>query len=389
MSLCLFMVAGEASADLHAASLLKELQKQNPDLKCIGVGGAALKKAGMDVILDSEKLNVVGISDWWDRLIEVIGGYRKVIRYLEKNPPDYAVLLDLPDFNLRVAKKLKKLGVPVIYYISPQVWAWRKYRIHQIKRDVDLMLVVFPFEKDFYAKEGVDVVFVGHPLLETIHPRVNYRPQSEVLGHPRIAILPGSRKSEVRFHGALLSDLIHRIRERYPQAEIKVPIASTLNQSFVEQYISSGVVFETGHSHEVLNWADIAVVASGTATLETALIGTPFLLFYKVSKSSAWIYQNLMKYRSFIGMPNILLQREIIKEFFQKKADPKTLFQEVIKLIEDNKYRVEQAVNLQSCRAKLGDVGANILAAETIQQFINSKTTQGPENLGGDAIATH
>lgn len=367
----LFMVAGEASADMHAANLLRELKKFYPDLNCEGVGGDSLKEAGMNVVLESEKLNVVGISDWWDRAAEVLGGYKKVIRHLESAPPDYAVLLDLPDFNLRVAKKLKRLGVPVIYYISPQVWAWRKYRVRQIQRDINLMLVVFPFEKEFYDKYGVKVVFVGHPLLESIEPRITYRSQAEIEAAPRIAFLPGSRKSEVRFHGPILAKLEALLHEKYPHAEIKVPVARTLDKSFVEAHFQSKrITFEKGNSHDVLNWADVAVVASGTATLETALIGTPFSLFYKVSKLSAWFYRNLMNYRGFIGMPNLLHQKEWVREFFQDNATPENLFSETVKLINDETYRSAQSQALRTCREKLGDVGANNRAAETIHKFM-------------------
>ena len=370
MSKRLFMVAGEASADMHAATLLIELKKLNPDLHCLGVGGPMLRGLGMETILDSERLNVVGISDWLDRASEVLGGYRKVINSLKSNPPDYAVLIDLPDFNLRVAKHLKRLGVPVVYYISPQVWAWRKYRIKQIKRDVDLMLVVFPFEKEFYAREGLNVEFVGHPLLESIRGRESFRSQSEIFNSPRIALLPGSRKSEVRFHGPILKELAAEIIQKYPGAEFRVPVATTLSDVFVKQYMDSKCLnFQSGNSHEVLGWADIAVVASGTATLETALVGTPFTLFYKVSKTSAWLYRNLMSYRGFIGMPNLLLQTEVVKEYFQDLANPKTLYSEVDHLIQDENYRTTQASLLVKCRNLLGDRGANQRAAQSIDTF--------------------
>lgn len=371
MTTNLFMVAGEASADMHAAALLKELKKKHPGLHVSGVGGAALLSEGINLLLNSEKLNVVGISDWWDRIGEVLGGYKKVSHYIQNNPPDFAVLLDLPDFNLRLAKKLKRLGVPVIYYISPQVWAWRKYRIQQIKRDVDLMLVVFPFEKEFYDRHGVPVVFVGHPLLEAIQPRRQFRNQAEILSSPRIAVLPGSRRSEVRYHAPILNDLCAKLRTEYPNVEIKLPVAHTLSLDFVKEHIHEPCVELTStQSHEVIAWADVAVVASGTATLETALIGTPFSLFYKVSKTSAWIYRNVMSYRGFIGMPNLLHQKEVIREFFQDSATSQNIFEETNNLLKNEQYRNKQVSALSICRQKLGVTGANERAAEIIHQFL-------------------
>ncbi|MBM4316474.1 MAG: lipid-A-disaccharide synthase [Deltaproteobacteria bacterium] len=371
----LFMVAGEASADMHAASLLKELKNLNPEIECFGVGGPELRRTGMDIILESEKLNVVGISDWFDRMGEVLGGYRSVIKSLKSAPPDLAVLIDLPDFNLRVAKTLKRLGVPVIYYISPQVWAWRKYRINQIRRDVDLMMVVFPFEKEFYAKEGVEVAFVGHPLLESIRARSSYRNGSEIKIAPRVALLPGSRRSEVKFHAQVIVDLAQKIFEKYPKAQLRVPVAQTLSKDFVqEQLKGANIKIEEENSHHIIEWADVAVVASGTATLETALIGTPFALFYKVSSTSAWIYKKLVRFNNFIGMPNLLQNREVVKEFFQEEATPQNLFLEVDKLIQDETYRLSQSSSLLDCRKKLGDEGASLKAARNVYSFI----TKGP-----------
>lgn len=376
------MVAGEASADMHAAALLRELKKKKPDLDVVGVGGSALMSAGMELLLNSEKLNVVGISDWWDRLGEVLGGYKKVVDYLKAHKPDYAILLDLPDFNLRLAKKLKKLGVPVVYYISPQVWAWRKYRIHQIKRDVDLMLVVFPFEKEFYDDHEVPVVFVGHPLLESIRSKEVFRSQAEVVDSPRIALLPGSRQSEVKFHGPILDALISKIKKTYPRSQIRIPVAQTLSADFIRNHITSqDVTIERTDSHQVISWADVAVVASGTATLETALIGTPFSLFYKVSKLSGWVYRYLMSYQGFIGMPNLLHKKEVAKEFFQENATAENLFHETDKLIRNEAYRRGQIESLIDCRSKLGVEGASNRAAEHIQQFFESheKILRKPE----------
>jgi lipid-A-disaccharide synthase len=307
MSIKVLLIAGEASSDLAASGLVKELKRRNPDFEFFGVGGKKLSQEGMEIVVPSERLNVVGIADWWDKAKDIWLSYRKVIKAIETKRPDLAILLDLPDFNLRVAKKLKILKVPVVYYLSPQVWAWRKGRINLIKDRVSKMLVVFPFEKDFYQKEGVAVDFVGHPLVESVQPRKRYRDQAVIQKAPRITLLPGSRKSEVRYHAPLLKKLIQLLKKEYPDCQIQVPVASTLSPDWVTKSLGISPSELVTNSWDSFHWADLAVVASGTATLEAALIGTPFALFYRVSPSSAWIFKHFVKYSGFIGMPNILL----------------------------------------------------------------------------------
>lgn len=368
----IFLVAGEASADLAAASLVRDLKKLLPGPVFFGVGGKRLIEQGMEVIVHSESLNVVGLSDWWDRAKDVLFAYRKIVKAIEKRKPDIAVLIDLPDFNLRVAKKLKKLGVPVVYYVSPQVWAWRKNRIKLIKERVDEMLVVFPFEKQIYEKAGIPVSFVGHPLLELLQPRRRYRDQAIIEKAPRIAILPGSRKSEIRNHSSILRGLTDKIKKEYPEAQIRVPIANTLSVPWVAEKLGLKPTEISQDSWDTLQWADIAVVASGTATLETALIGTPFCLFYKVSASSSWVFKNLIKYQGFIGMPNILLGREVVKECFQENASPEKLFSEIKFMISSGLSRLNMASSLLSCRELLGEKGDQTRAASRVIENLRS-----------------
>lgn len=369
-----FIVAGEASADFAAAGLVKELKRLVPDCEFYGVGGKLLEQQGMKAIVSAETLNVVGISDWIDKAKDVLVAYRKVIRTIESNPPDYAILLDLPDFNLRLAKKLKKMNVPVIYYISPQIWAWRKKRIKQIKENVDKMLVVFPFEKEFYEKEGVPVEFVGHPLLETLQARKRYRDQAVIQKNPRIAILPGSRKSEIRYHTPIVKELIKKIKAQFPDAQIQVPVASTLPMERIRADLSLSPQEVVSNSWDCFQWADIAVVASGTATLEAALIGTPFCLFYRVSKSSGWIFKNIVKYKGFIGMPNILLGRQVIKEMFQEQATADHILKELTYLINSGPARLNMVSALLSCRQMLGEKGAHLKAAQIVAGLLHAPT---------------
>lgn len=370
MSTKILLIAGEASSDLAASGLVKELKKLVPQCEFYGVGGKQLIQQGMDVVVPADKLNVVGISDWFDKAKDIWVSYRKVIKAIEAKKPDLAILLDLPDFNLRVAKKLKSLGVPVVYYLSPQVWAWRKGRIKLIKERVSKMLVVFPFEKDFYQKEGVEVEFVGHPLVESLQPRKRYRDQAVIQKGPRVTLLPGSRKSEVRYHAPILKNLIALLKKEYPECQIQVPVASTLSADWVRKVLGLRTEELVTNSWDSFHWADLAVVASGTATLEAALIGTPFCLFYRVSPSSAWIFKHFVKYKGFIGMPNILLGRQVVKEFFQEGASPESIFSELKYLINSGPARLNMVSLLLSCRKILGEKGSHCKAAEQVMELI-------------------
>ena len=367
----IFLIAGESSADHHAACLIRELKKTT-EVQTFGVGGKRLEKEGMELVVDASSLNVMGIADWLDKFGEVLSSYRKVSALIDERKPDLAILLDLPDVNLRMAKKLKARGVPVVYYVSPQVWAWRKYRLKTIQKYVDKMLVLFPFEKDFYLKNGVQAEFVGDPLLDTLEARTAYRSQSEIQESPRIALLPGSRRSELRYHGPVVSELARRLARRYPTARFSLPVALTLDAKQVADVIDEPRIEITdAPAEEVLKWADIAAVASGTATLETALIGTPFALFYKVASSSAWIYRNVVRYKGFIGMPNLLHGKEVFREFFQEEANSETLYYECVRLLEDPAYRETMASELLDCRNKLGQRGASERAAFEVTRVLS------------------
>lgn len=390
MSLDLFLVAGEASSDLHAAQFLREFKRLHPEVRCFGVGGKALQAEGMEIIVPASQISAFGSTDWLDRASEIVGGYKKTVRTVEKRRPDIAVLLDLPDFNLRIAKKLKALRIPVAYYFSPQVWAWRKYRVKHIQKIINKMLVAFPFEKKFYEENGVNVEFVGHPVLETLEPRAQTRANAEIQNRFRIALLPGSRKSELKRHAPLLVPVIERIKEHYPESEIRLPVANTLSLEEIRgafKEVSDSLEFVEGEANEVMSWADVALVASGTATLECAVIGTPFALFYKVSALSSFLYQLLVTYKGPIGMPNILLGKVVAKEFFQKKAEPEAIWTELKRLLDDDKARLEMTQSLLECRTILGEKGASQRAALHVHRLLQE--TLKKQKVSSPPIFTH
>lgn len=370
MSVKVFIVAGEASADQAAAQLVRDLKRENNPIEFYGIGGKHLLQEGMRVEIPSESINVVGITDWLGKAREVFLSYKKASSLIEKDRPDVAILVDLPDFNLRLAKKLKKMKVPVIYYFSPQVWAWRKNRLVQLKERVSQMMVVFPFEEEIYQKAQIPVSLVEHPLLEKVSPRKRYRDQAEILKAPRICIMPGSRKSEVAYHAGLIKDFVKKIKASYPQAEIKVPVAPTLRQSWVKEKLCLSDSQLSEDSNELLAWADVGVIASGTATLEAAISGLPFCLFYKVSRSSAWVFKNLIKYEGYLGMPNILTQSETVKEYFQERATADNLFTETDRLIKKGPLRLQMVSRLLDCRKLLGERGKRNRASQVVARFI-------------------
>ena len=232
------------------------------------------------------------------------------------------------------------------------------------------MMVVFPFEEEIYQKANIPVALVEHPLLEKVSPRKRYRDQAEILKAPRICIMPGSRRSEVAYHAGLIKDFIKRIKASYPHAEIKIPVAPTLRKSWVKEKLSLSDSQLSDDSNELLAWADVGVIASGTATLEAAISGLPFCLFYKVSRSSAWVFKNLIKYKGYLGMPNILTQAETVKEFFQEEATAGNLFRETDQLIKKGPLRLEMVSRLLDCRKHLGEKGKRNRASQVVAYFI-------------------
>jgi len=366
----LFVSAGEASSDLHASKVVAALRAAHPGLSVFGIGGSAVKEQGTEIVVSASELSLFGITNLVSRAPEIWSAYRRLVAEIEKRRPRCALLLDMPDLNLRLAKHLKAQGTKVIYYISPQVWVWRKYRLKKIQKLVDKMLVVFPFEKKFYEAHGVSAEFVGHPLLESLPPRSAYRSQAEIQRAPRIALLPGSRSSEIEHHLSTIDETAKKLKQIYPAAELRVPVPPTLSVDKIKARLDVCVQVQNGGATQVMEWADVALVASGTATLECALVGTPLALFYEVSPWNAFVFRRFIRYRGPIGMPNILLGEEAITECFQQDAKPENLVAEIRRLIDDEPRRTALSRKLRQCRELLGAPGASRLVAERVQAFL-------------------
>lgn len=385
MGKTVFIISGEESGDLHGASLIHALKKIDPSLSVHGMGGVRMREAGL-VGPDSREVSVVGVVEVLEKLPTLWKTFQKIKSGLAAERPDALVLIDFPDFNLRVAKEAKKLGIPVIYYISPQVWAWRKGRIGKIAELVDRMLVVFPFEVAIYKAAGVDVEYVGHPLSDTVVCPLTRQEARAALGlsdeGPVISILPGSRTGEVR---RLLSTML-KAAEQIQKRLVEKPVFLLPAAGSIDDKVLAGFLKETfaevrvirGAMYTALRASDAAIVASGTATLETALIGTPMAIVYKMAALSYGIARLLVDVE-FVGLPNIVAGRKVVPELIQEKATPESISSEIIDIVLDAGATERIMQGYAEVKEKLGAGGAADKAALAIFDLIEKKS--GPATM--------
>lgn len=368
-----FLCAGEASGDALGASLLLELSRRAPELEAFGMGGPAMKAAGFRALHGIEELGVVGLLEVLRHLPRLFGLVRDLAEQAIALRPDVAVLIDVPDFNLRLARRLAAAGIPVIFYVGPSVWAWRSGRVAAFRRVATKMLVLFPFEVEVWRQAGVDVSCVGHPLLDEI-------PTKAVARRPRtVALLPGSRRSEVKRHLSILLEAAQRLRDRGKADRFVIPVAPSLDagelQRLVDQasvasaveLISSGVDPEPRRT--AVQEASVALVASGTATLETALLGTPQVILYRVNALSYWLGRLLTKIR-FLGLPNLISGRGIVPELLQSDLSPERLSAAAEDVLSNP---VPQASALLELRERLGPGGASAKAADLVMEVLSRR----------------
>jgi len=381
------IITGESSGDHHGAPVVRALQAIDPSLVAYGIGGDELQRAGMTLLYHARSLAVVGILEVVAQAPHILKAYRAVTRELRRSPPDLLLLIDYPDFNLRIARVAKQQGIPVLYYISPQIWAWRSGRAAQIARRVDAMAVVFPFEVPLYEKVGLAVRFVGHPLLD--RPEL-HRPAPDArasLGlcqsRPAIALLPGSRAMEVR---RLLPSMLAAaglIREASPGAQFAVAVAPGIDAGAVQQMAAgcgADVRIYPGRFYDVLAACDLAVVASGTATLETAIMGKPMVIVYRVAPLSYAVGKRMIKV-PWIGLANLVAGRQIVPELIQGRATPEAIAQEVTGMLGDRSRMESMAAQLRAVRQALGEPGAAQRVARMACELIAGRTgtQQTPE----------
>lgn len=377
----IMIVAGEASGDLHGSNLVRSALSLDPDLKFYGLGGENLRNAGIDLLFDLEHQGLFGFLEIVSSLRSTIGIYRSLKASLTRDRPSAVVLIDYPDFNLRLAKSAKRLGIPVFYYISPQLWAWRQGRVKKVDRYVDRMAVVFPFEPDFYQRHGVEVSFVGHPLLDVMDPP---RPKEEVkteLGfdpsQPLLGLLPGSRMSEIKAHLPLMLESAGRLKAgRSNGVSLAVAQADSLASGELTPFLELGpkdVKLVVGRTHDLQNAADVILTASGTATLETALMLTPMVVIYRLKLLSYQIFRRMVKIEH-VAMANLIAGEEVVPELLQNDARPDNIVTELNRILDSPEDRRRMVEGLTLIRKKLGGPGASLRAARLLLETINSRT---------------
>jgi lipid-A-disaccharide synthase len=364
MPLRVLIIAGEASGDLHGAALLRALRQRVDALDAWGIGGVHLQAAGMRLLVDMRSVATMGFVETFGTIGRIVAAYRRVIRFLDEQHPQLVVLIDYPEFNLRIARQVKRRGIPVFYFIAPQVWAWRRGRVRQIKRLVDKMAVVFPFEPGLYNDGRTMAEFIGHPLLDVVAPtrsREETRRRYGIEpGRRMLALLPGSRRKEVRY---LLGPLCAAAAELAAEGwRPVIALATSLSKADLDDGLEgTPPLFPVAEddTYNVVAAADAAVVASGTATLETALLGCPMVIVYRMARLTHWLARRLVRV-DWIGMPNIILQQPVFPELIQAEATPEAIAAAVRSL---QGRRPEIASALATLRSRLGAPGAADRAA--------------------------
>lgn len=377
----LMLIAGEASGDLQAANLIKSLKQINPHIEIFGMGASKMRSEGAEIIYDITDLAIVGFIE----ILKHLGTFKKIFEkltlLLETRKPDAVILVDYPGFNLRFAKIAKEKNIPVIYYISPQIWAWGKNRLHEIKEYVDKMIVIFGFEENIYKEAGVKVSFVGHPFLDIVKPAWK---KEETIKHlhlrhdsVKIALMPGSRKKEIEKHLPTMLKSCEIIKDKIPNAEFIISKIKELEPNLYNKIMNHSKI--KPHSldnrpYEVMDIADLVIASSGSATLEIAIMEKPMVIIYKTSFLTWLLARNLIKIPD-IGLVNVVAGNRIVPELVQFDATAENIAKESLNILLDHKKIHEIKENLRKVKSKLGETGASSRAGHAILKFLTTPTS--------------
>ncbi len=358
---CVLIVAGETSADFHGAHLVRAMRKRDPQIFFCGIGGDRLKAEGVRLLMEAREISVVGITEVISKLPKVFGGISAIKKIFYGERPDLVVLIDFPDFNLHIAKLAKKQGLSVLYYISPQIWAWRSGRIEKIRRYVDQMAVILPFEEAYYQKYNVPATFVGHPLLD-YYTEQDTAIQTDGCSDRTVGILPGSRRSEIEKNLPVMLAAATRIQEAFPDVRFLISIAPGIDGQWMSQMIapyrkSVHVKEVVGAVRQVFENSTLILAASGTVTLETAIFGVPMIIIYRISGISYRLGRALVNVNH-IGLVNIIADERVVPELIQEAANPAAIAREAVDIL-SNPDRLQQIrQKLKAVRHRLGAPGA-------------------------------
>lgn len=370
------IIAGEASGDLHGANLVKEVLKRDPSIVFFGIGGSRMREAGVDTLVDASDMAVVGLVEVFFHFRTIYRAFALMRRILKDDPPDLLILIDYPDFNIRLAGVAKKAGVKVLYYISPQIWAWRVGRVKKIGRVVDHMAVVFPFEVPFYEREGIPVTFVGHPLVDFVHPTLTRSDAQKRFdldpGRKVIGLFPGSRRQEIRTLLPIIVCSAKLLSESHPGVQFVLPLAPSLKRSDIDPFLTdSGISVKVieGMTYDVVQVCDAIITVSGTVTLEISMLGVPMVIIYRVSPLTYFIGKRLIKVEH-IGICNIVASERAVKELVQNDAVPDKIASEIAAILTDPAYADRIKEKLSRIRDRLGKGGSSEAVAETVFEML-------------------
>ncbi len=358
------IIAGEASGDLHAAKLVQAAHASQSDIEFYGIGGPNMQKAGVKILVDCSQMAVVGIAEIWAQRKVIFAALRQMREELANKPPDLLLLVDYPEFNLRLAKTAKQYSIKVLFYISPQVWAWRQHRVKKIRDRVDMMAVVFPFEEAFYLQHHVPVKFVGHPLVDEVRASASREVLLAEFGlnatNKIVGLFPGSRRSELKRLLPVILKSARLIQSTHPDTHFLLPLAPSISESELEPQLSAysdlKILILKQRAYDVMTMCDVIITVSGTVTLEIALVGTPMVIINKVSVLTYAIVHRMLK-TDHIGLCNIIAGKEITPELIQHNATPENISNITHELLINRKKREKIKHELSEIEGKLGARG--------------------------------
>lgn len=358
----IYISAGESSGDLLGANLARALLKKNPNLLLTGMGGPRMQEAGVSIQFNAEKFAVIGVFEVIKHLPLILSMLRAIKKYLSEKKPNLIILIDFPDTHFRIMAMAKKLNIPVLYYVSPQIWAWRKGRIKQIQRYVNHMAVLFSFEKKIYQAANVPVTFVGHPLSELAKPTFSKK-EAYTFFHldaerPIVALFPGSRHSEMKKHLSIILESVKKIVEKKPNTQFVLVLAHHFDENKIRAIVPTEIHIVRDHLYDLLQITQAAIAVSGTVTLEIALMQVPLCVIYKMSPISFWLAKQLIHVKN-IGLCNIVAEKSVVKELIQNDVTPAAITDEIIHLLSDKNYHDKITTEFETLKTKVSVVNQN------------------------------